>query len=189
MFTFRERIGGLKSRIEYMKSLIDKLYTKYYLWKCGVRLSFPIRGISNIKRVKFGKNVQIQSGSWFALDKGCEVTIDEGTIIGKDFTISGTAEKIYIGKNVLISDRVFITESHHKYSLPNIPISKQGLHASGPVFIGDDCWLGINVCVMPGVSIGKHSVIGANAVVTKNIPPYSVAVGIPAKVIKKIKTK
>ncbi len=89
-----------------------------------------------------------------------------------------------IGKNVVIADGVYITDNGHGYKDVHQPILPQALTYPGPVTIEDEVWLGEGVCVMPNVTIGKHSVIGSNAVVTKSIPPYSVAVGAPAKVIK-----
>ena len=64
---------------------------------------------------------------------------------------------------------------------------KRPLHSKGPIIIEDNVWVGENVCILENVRIGKCSIIGANAVVTHDIPPYSIAVGVPAKVIKKIK--
>ena len=68
----------------------------------------------------------------------------------------------------------------------DIPWANRDLHIKGPVLIEDSVWIGDNVVVLSGVTIGKGSVIGANSVVTKDIPPYSMAVGCPAKVIKKL---
>ena len=72
----------------------------------------------------------------------------------------------------------------HQYDNPNVPIILQPIKQISPVRIGEGSWLGENVCVI-GANIGKHCVIGANSVVTHDIPDYSIAVGVPAKVIKK----
>ena len=66
----------------------------------------------------------------------------------------------------------------------NIPIKKQQLISKGPVIIEDDCWLGFETEILSGVHIGKHSIVAARAVVTKNVPPYSIVAGNPARVIK-----
>ncbi len=89
-----------------------------------------------------------------------------------------------IGRDVVIADGVYITDNFHGYADVRRPIFPQPLTHPGPVTIEDEVWLGERACVMPNVTIGRHSVIGANAVVTKDIPPYSVAVGAPARVIK-----
>lgn len=86
--------------------------------------------------------------------------------------------------NVLTADRVYISDNLHGYSDINIPVNAQPIKQISTVRIGEGSWLGIGVVVI-GANIGKHCVIGANAVVTHDIPDYSVAVGIPAKVIKR----
>lgn len=102
----------------------------------------------------------------------------------------GAINKISIGNNVLIGSNVMIMDHSHgknEYGEMKLHPSKRQLYSKGPVIIGCNCWLGENVVVLPNVSIGDFSVIGANAVVTKDIPPFSVAVGNPAKVVKRIK--
>jgi acetyltransferase-like isoleucine patch superfamily enzyme len=91
--------------------------------------------------------------------------------------------RITIGDGVRIAPYVFIIAANHVFADPNTPIHKQGL-ANAPVTIEDDVWIGARVAVTAGVSIGRGSVIGAGAVVTRDIPPYSVAVGVPARVVK-----
>lgn len=96
---------------------------------------------------------------------------------------------IIIGDGCLFGPNVFITDNYHgnntEAQVDIIPIERP-LYVKGEVVIGDNVWIGRNVCIMPGVTIGNGVVIGANAVVTHDIPEKSVAVGIPAKVIKKI---
>lgn len=91
---------------------------------------------------------------------------------------------VIIGDNVIIGPGVVINSGMHNYIDKEILIRDQG-HRILPIKIEDDVWIGANVVVMPGVTIGKGSVIGAGAVVTTSIPPYSVAVGVPAKIKKK----
>ena len=93
------------------------------------------------------------------------------------------AKKIVIGKNTAIAANVTITDVHHPYDDINVPIEKQDIIVK-EVIIGEDCKIYNNVVILPGVHIGKHVTIGANSVVTKDVQDYSVAVGIPAKVIK-----
>jgi acetyltransferase-like isoleucine patch superfamily enzyme len=83
-----------------------------------------------------------------------------------------------------MADGIYITDNLHGYEDVSRPVMPQPLKNPGPVTIEDEVWLGENVCVLPNVTIGKHSVVGSNSVVTKDIPPYSVAVGTPARVIK-----
>ncbi len=109
------------------------------------------------------------------------VTIGDNTSIGEYSHMWGQGG-IFIGKNVLIAAHCCISSLNHNYSAPIITF---GGVIANPVVIEDDVWLGYNVVILPGVTIGQGSVIGAGSVVVKDIPPYSVAVGNPAKVIKK----
>ena len=90
---------------------------------------------------------------------------------------------IKIGNNVRIAPNVMIISANHVFDNTDIPICEQGMDVK-PITIEDDVWVAGRVNIMAGVTIGKGSVIGAGSVVTKDIPPYSVAVGVPAKVIK-----
>jgi len=98
-------------------------------------------------------------------------------------------EKVVIGNDVLIASRVFISDLNHgSYSgeEQDSPLTKpnERLLFTKPVHIKDNVWIGENVCILPGVTIGRGCVIGSMSVVTKSIPDYSIAVGIPAKVVK-----
>ena len=90
---------------------------------------------------------------------------------------------VEIGNNVRIATQCVIISANHNFSDITIPIAQQG-ETRKKIIIEDDCWLGAGVKVLAGVTIGKGCVIGAGSVVTKDIPEYSVAVGVPAKVIK-----
>ena len=89
-----------------------------------------------------------------------------------------------IEESVLTADRVYISDNIHGYEDVSIPIKNQPIVQKGTVTIGSGSWIGENVSIL-GASIGKHCVIGANSVVTRNIPDYSVAIGSPARVIKR----
>ena len=94
------------------------------------------------------------------------------------------AHCVRIGRNTAIAAYVTISDIHHPYENVDIPIEKQDIEVS-EVVIGDDCKIYNGVVITPGVHIGKHVTIGANAVVTHDIPDYCVAVGVPAKVVKR----
>ncbi|MEM7580794.1 MAG: acyltransferase [Cyanobacteria bacterium P01_A01_bin.80] len=116
-----------------------------------------------------------------ALDN-THIYIDKGTFIGVGACIAGPGN-VKIGKRCLIAAHSGIFANNHKYGDPLRYIADQGVTCKG-ITIEDDCWLGHAVTVIDGVTIGKGSVIGAGSVVTKDIPPYSIAVGTPARVIK-----
>lgn len=112
-----------------------------------------------------------------------KVEIGDRTFVNADVWFNGPGH-IKIGQDCLLAPRVSLIAVNHIFSDPNRPINIQGHTAKG-ITIEDDCWLGYGVTVVDGVTIGKGSVIGAGAVVTKDIPPYSIAVGVPAKVVGK----
>lgn len=110
------------------------------------------------------------------------VDIGSHCFIGQSCQIHGYGG-VNIGDNVLLAGQVFITASSHVIDRADVPIKDQGITVEG-VRIGDSCWIGAGVTILDGVNIGEGSIIGAGAVVTDNVPPYSIAVGIPAKVMR-----
>ncbi|GAA6620442.1 DapH/DapD/GlmU-related protein [Scytonema sp. NUACC26] len=115
------------------------------------------------------------------------IHIGQKTFLGPGVCIAGPGN-ITIGKRCLIAANTGIYANNHKFSDPIEPIKYHGISRKG-IAIEDDCWIGHAVTVLDGVTIGKGSVIGAGAVVTEDIPPDSVAVGVPARVIKYRATK
>jgi acetyltransferase-like isoleucine patch superfamily enzyme len=89
-----------------------------------------------------------------------------------------------VGDDVRIATHTVIVAADHRFDDPDVPIREQGVDPK-PITIGDDVWIGANVCILGGVEIGRGSVIGAGSVVTESLPPLSVAVGNPARVVKK----
>lgn len=150
------------------------------------RIDKPLR-IDGKKYIEIGDHVSVQPFTWLACVPltGCDsplLSIGDGTVIGNFNHIFAT-RRIVFENHVLTADKVYISDNLHDYSNPDIHILQQPIKQIGEVRIGEGSWLGENVCVI-GASIGKHCTIGANSVVTHDIPDYSVAVGSPARVIK-----
>lgn len=101
--------------------------------------------------------------------------IGEGSIISK-YT--------RIGDNVMMGPQCYIYTRNHRHDNIDIPMIKQGVEDWKPVTIEDDVWIGSRVTILPGVHIGKGVIIGAGSVVTKDIPPYTIVAGNPAKIVK-----
>ena len=109
-----------------------------------------------------------------------DVIIGHDTLIGMSNVIIGPVQ---IGNNVILAQNIVASGLNHEYRDPEVPIHRQNV-TTAPIIIEDDCWIAANSVITAGVTIGKHSVVGGGSVVTKSIPPYSVATGNPAKVIK-----
>ncbi|VVB84843.1 2,3,4,5-tetrahydropyridine-2,6-dicarboxylate N-acetyltransferase [uncultured archaeon] len=132
---------------------------------------------------KCGKNINIENGVFFGFGRDIEIGSDSG--IGRNSYIAGIGGggKVIIGDNVMIAAETIILTLKHKFD--NELKSIRGFHEPTCVTIEDYVWIGIRSIILPGVKIGKYSIIGAGAVVTKKIPSYVVAGGVPAKIIKK----
>ena len=113
------------------------------------------------------------------------ISISNNVYIGTGTTLFGHVG-LEIGAFSLLAQNVTITPYSHIYDNPNEHIITQGGHCQ-KIVIGKDCYVGMNVSIMYSGSIGDGAIVGAGAVVVKAIPPYSVAVGVPAKVIKERK--
>lgn len=109
-----------------------------------------------------------------------DVIIGVGVRIGMSNVIIGP---VTIGNNIILAQNVVVSALNHTYHDVRIPIRFQKCTTS-PVTIEDDCWIGANAVITAGVSIGKHAVVAAGSIVTKNVPPFSIVAGNPAKVIK-----
>lgn len=140
--------------------------------------------------VYLGKNVGIGANSYLGpvtdyigIAYNPKIVIGEGTWVGKNCSIAAI-NRVEIGKNVLFAGHVHITDHSHGYEDISRPMNVQPLTSKGPVIIEDDCWLGFSCEILSGVHIGKHCVVAARAVVTKDVPAYSIVAGNPAKVIK-----
>lgn len=174
-----------------------KIYFRflYYRKKIGGYKSlFTLGGgiiMNNPHCIYFGKNVGVGANTFFGpvlnymgIAYNPKIIIGEGTWIGKNCSIAAIS-KVQIGANVLFAGHVHITDHSHGYENILESVAKQPLTSKGPVIIEDDCWLGFSSEILSGVHIGKHSIVAARAVVTKDVPPYSVVAGNPAKIIKR----
>lgn len=126
---------------------------------------------------KCGKGVNIEKGATFP---SC-VELGDHSGIGVRALISG---KVIIGKDVMMGPDVCIYAQNHAFDRTDIPMNRQGFATEKPVVIGDDVWIGARVIILPGVHIGTGAVVGAGAVVTKDVPDYAVVGGNPARILR-----
>lgn len=181
--------------IELLRWLVNKRRLK----KCGNNVSVDYGfGLKCPQCIIIGDNTRIDNNCLLQaqmLYKGQKTGYKPELVIGSDVTISyGTfiscLNRIVVGDGTLIGTNVYIGDHFHgKNTIDEVEIKPayRQLHSKGPVIIGKNVWLGRNVCVMPNVTIGDYAIIGANSVVTHDIPSYAIAAGVPAKVIKMIK--
>jgi len=125
-----------------------------------------------------GKNINIEKGAYFGT--GSELEIGDNSSIGVNCQVCGP---IKIGNDVMMGPDVIILTSHHRFDRLDIPMWQQGYIPDEPVIIGDDVWIGTRTIIMPGVKIGNGSIIGAAAVVTKDVPDFAIVGGVPARII------
>ncbi|MDQ2733301.1 MAG: acyltransferase, partial [Armatimonadota bacterium] len=152
--------------------------------------------------VKFGSRCDIRSGLHLALASNARVEFGSRCILDREMTIEcdgvlkvgartvfghhctlAVRDSLLIGEDCLIAEMVSIRDHDHSFERLDVPTLQQGM-VSSPVLIGRNVWLGAKVTVVKGVEIGDNAVVGANAVVTKNIPANSIAVGVPARVVR-----
>lgn len=149
----------------------------------------PLR-ISGEDRIDIGSRVFIGGNSWLLTmpdDRSPSVMIsigDGSSIVGS--CVISSAHQIILENNVLLARNVYISDHMHKYSDLGVPILAQGLDKIAPVLIRRGAWIGQNVVICPGVTIGTGSVIGANSVVNTDVPDFCLAAGAPAQVVKKL---
>ena len=165
-----------KSRIQYI------LYQMTASWLPETRHFRPggkLRTFWAKNICKFcGENVNIERKARFTPD----LSIGNNSGIGIDCELWG---EVTVGRDVMMGPEVIVYTQNHKSERTDIPMRLQGHEDASPVTIGNDVWIGRRAMILPGVHIGDGAVIGAGAVVTKDVPPYSVAGGVPAKVIRK----
>lgn len=154
-----------------------------HLPRSHVAYSFGSRKIRAfvLKRLfkKFGEKVNIEPKILFF--NMSESKIGNYSGIGMNSFV-GTVQ---IGRDVMIGEELIAISKNHNFKDINIPMRKQGWKKDQPIIIEDDVWIGSRVILLPGIKIGKGSIIGAGAVIAKNVPPYSIIAGNPAMIIGK----
>jgi maltose O-acetyltransferase len=147
---------------------------KYTLWARFVR-----RLVCRPLFKYAGRNINIEKGAAFG--NGSQIEIGDNSGIGINCQLFGPVK---IGCDVMMASDVIILTANHKFDRLDIPMCQQGSNSHSPVIIEDDVWIGTRVIVLPGVKIAKGAIVGAGAIVTKDVPEYAVAAGNPARVIK-----
>ena len=198
-----------------LTTLKDKIVARLFLILQNYRLKVEKEKIRNTPFLSVGKTFKTGKDCTFlnpqymeigdnfiamnrlrldAIDEYFGETFSPKIIIGENASINndvhiGCINKIIIGRNCLMASRIFITDHSHGTTTAEelqTPPALRKLHSKGPVIIGDNVWIGEGACILPNVNIGNNVIIGANAVVTKDVPANCIVGGIPARVIKKM---
>ncbi|MCB0212851.1 MAG: acyltransferase [Anaerolineae bacterium] len=141
-------------------------------------------------QVRFADNVHIYRWSMIEVGSGTNsLSVGRNTYIQSGCILNVFESSIIIGENCMIAPRCAFMPYNHSFADTSRPIREQPLSSKGDIVIEDDVWLGVNVSIMDGVTIGRGSIIGAGSVVTQSIPPYSIAVGAPARVVRQRQPK
>jgi acetyltransferase-like isoleucine patch superfamily enzyme len=177
--------------VEICEKLQTRLYTlllRSSFFKFGKKsLIIPPLRLRNSKYISIGEGVIIHNYCWIQALPSVNSTFQpilklaDRCSIGMNATITA-GKKVVIEEDVIMGRNVFISDHSHSFKNVNVHIVNQGVCNKREVIVGQGSWLGHGVVVLPGASIGKHCIIGANSVVNSNIPAYSVAVGAPARV-------
>lgn len=177
--------------IAYIKRIPNILYFLFNFIqykKLNIRavIFFSVR-VQGKKYISVGRNSVVQRGGWLLSLKTDEkdpiLTIGDNCAIG-DFCHITSVRKVILEDDVLLANNIYISDNLHSYESIEIPIKDQPVKFKKEVVLKKGCWIGENVCII-GASVGKNSIVGANSVVTNDIDDYCIAVGSPAKVIKR----
>jgi acetyltransferase-like isoleucine patch superfamily enzyme len=148
------------------------------------RLALPIQ-LEGADRIAIGSDVYIGPGGWLlALEPDARLEIGDGSTMS-GYCVVSAAVSVRLGRKVMLGRNVYVADHGHGFQ-EDRPIIDQPIDNRRPVTLEDGAWLGQNVVVLPGVTIGRNAVIGANSVVREDVPPRSVAAGSPARVLTQL---
>jgi acetyltransferase-like isoleucine patch superfamily enzyme len=136
-------------------------------------------------RLEIGPHTLLEPGVWLTAPGAARIRIGGGTFLNLGVMVA-SMNLVEIGDHCMFANGCFISDSSHRFDDPHVPVPWQGFTTKGPTRIGDNVWCGANVVVTTGVTIGERCVIGANSVVTEDIPPCSIAAGAPARILRTI---
>jgi acetyltransferase-like isoleucine patch superfamily enzyme len=136
-------------------------------------------------RLEIGQHTLFEPHVWITVPGSARIRIGTGTFLNIGVMIA-SLELVEIGDHCMFANGCFVTDGNHRFDDPSRPVPWQGFTTKGPTRVHDNVWCGVNVVITSGVTIGERCVIGANSVVTSDIPPWSVAAGVPARVLRRI---
>jgi acetyltransferase-like isoleucine patch superfamily enzyme len=161
-------------------------------WELAARQAFcrwPLHGnvleMLREGRLELGPHVLFEPNVWLTSPAPGRIRIGEGTFLNLNVQVAAV-ELVEIGAHCMFANGCFITDGNHRFDDPKRPVPWQGFTTKGPTRIGDNVWCGAHVVITSGVTVGERCVIGANSVVTRDLPPFSIAAGAPAQVLAQV---
>jgi acetyltransferase-like isoleucine patch superfamily enzyme len=155
----------------------------------GAFIRWPVHGnvLEALRdgRLLIGRQTLLEPGVWLTAPGDARITIGEDCYLNLGVMVAAIS-LVEIGDHCMFANGCFVTDADHRFDDPVKPVPWQGFTTKGPTRIGDNVWCGANVVITGGVTVGERCVLGANSVVTADIPPFSVAAGAPAKVLRTI---
>jgi acetyltransferase-like isoleucine patch superfamily enzyme len=136
-------------------------------------------------RLEIGAHTLLEPHVWITAPGAARIRIGSGTFLNIGVMVAAL-ELVEIGDHCMLANGCFVTDGNHRFDDPDRPVPWQGFTSRGPTRIENNVWCGVNVVITSGVTVGERSVIGANSVVTSDIPPFSVAAGAPARMLRTI---
>jgi acetyltransferase-like isoleucine patch superfamily enzyme len=133
-------------------------------------------------RLEIGAHSLLEPHVWLTAPGEARIRIGSGSFLNVGVMVAA-AELVEIGDHVMLANGCFVSDANHRFDDPDRPVPWQGFTSKGPTRVGDNVWCGANVVITSGVTVGERCVIGANSVVTHDIPPFSIAGGVPARVL------
>ena len=161
----------------------------FELMRRGAFARWPVHG--NVlealleDRLQIGSDTLLEPGVWITAPAPGRVRIGSGTFLNLGVMVAALA-LVEIGDHCMFANGCFVTDADHRFDDLRRPITWQGFTTKGPTRVGDNVWCGANVVITSGVTVGERCVIGANSVVTRDLPPFSIAAGAPARVLRSV---
>jgi acetyltransferase-like isoleucine patch superfamily enzyme len=136
-------------------------------------------------RLEIGAQTLFEPGVWITAPGQARIRIGSGSFLNLGVMVA-SVELVEIGDHCMFANGCFVSDGAHRFDDPDQPVPWQGFTTKGPTRVGDNVWCGTNVVITSGVTVGERCVIGANSVVTQDLPPFSIAAGAPATVLRTI---
>jgi acetyltransferase-like isoleucine patch superfamily enzyme len=167
----------------------NRLAIHYEFLRRGAFVRWPVHGnlLEALRegRLEIGAQTLLEPGVWLTAPGAARIRIGEGTFLNLGVMVAAV-ELVEIGSHCMFANGCFISDGSHRFDDPDKPVTWQGFTSKGPTRVGDNVWCGANVVIATGVTVGERCVIGANSVVTQDMPPFSLAAGAPARVLRKV---